>query len=65
MSSPTKPPAAQLGMSIAEFCQRVGVSERQFFRLDARGEAPKTVRVGKRRLILEETAQAWLRAREA
>lgn len=55
----------RLGMSIAEFCNRAGFSERHFFRLDARGEAPKTVRVGRRRLILEETAQAWLRALEA
>jgi predicted DNA-binding transcriptional regulator AlpA len=65
MIKPNEQPVAPLGMSIAEFCARAGFSDRQFFRLDARGEAPKTVRIGRRRLILEETARAWLKEREA
>ncbi|KAA0688478.1 MULTISPECIES: helix-turn-helix transcriptional regulator [Azospirillum] len=65
MSSPIMTPTDRRGISIREFCQRYGISERTFFRLDDRGEAPKTIRIGRRRLILEETAQAWLRAREA
>ncbi len=57
--------AAPFALTIPEFCQRAGFSVRHFHRLTAIGEAPKTVRIGRRRLILEETARAWLRAREA
>ena len=65
MPSPIMTPADRRGISIREFCQRYNISERTFFRLDDRGEAPKTIRIGRRRLILEDTAQAWLRARES
>lgn len=45
--------------SIGEFCRRHGISESFFFKLQARGEAPRTIALGARRLITKEAARAW------
>lgn len=49
--------------SIAEFCRRHGISESFFFKLQARGDAPRTIAVGTRRLITREAARQWRRRR--
>lgn len=51
--------------SIAEFCKWAGITTRMFWRLDRRGEAPPTIRIGRRRFVHRETATTWLRARES
>jgi len=50
--------------SIEGFCRRHSISPSFFFKLKARGEAPDTIAVGKRRLITREAARRWRRARE-
>jgi hypothetical protein len=41
------------------------ISRSLFYILDRRGEAPKTFRVGKRRLVSPEADLEWRREREA
>ena len=53
-----------LAFSIPEFCKGIGISVRTFYNLDDRGEAPPTCRIGARRLIRREAAEAWLQERE-
>ena len=54
-----------LAISIADFCRSISISRRSFYNLVQRGEAPPTIRIGRRRLIRREAADAWLRSREA
>lgn len=51
-------------LSVPEFCDRAGIAPRTFYDLMARGEGPATVKIGRRRGVLEATADAWLKARE-
>jgi predicted DNA-binding transcriptional regulator AlpA len=53
-----------LAISLNDFCRSVGISRRSFYALASRGEAPPTVKIGRRRVVRNETAAAWLRARE-
>ena len=53
-----------LALSVREFCNAVGISPRTFWNLVKKGEAPPMVRIGRRRLIRMETAEAWLKALE-
>jgi predicted DNA-binding transcriptional regulator AlpA len=50
---------------IPEFCRRHGFSQSFFFKLQANGQAPRTMKVGARRMISKEAAEAWRREREA
>jgi predicted DNA-binding transcriptional regulator AlpA len=50
--------------SIPEFCEAHGISRATFYNLKARGKAPKTMIVGRRRLVSAEAAVAWRRAME-
>ena len=51
-------------LSLAEFSQLAGFTLRTLHRLLAAGEGPPTVRLSPRRVgILEQDAEAWLRAR--
>jgi hypothetical protein len=61
VSYPTDPDA----FSIRQFCDRHNISESFFFKLQARGEGPATIAVGKRRLITREAARAWRKRRAA
>ena len=54
-----------LAISITEFCRLIGLSRRSLYGLLDRGEGPPTIRIGRRRLIRREAADAWLRSREA
>jgi excisionase family DNA binding protein len=54
-----------LVFSIAEFCRSIGISRRSLYGLLDRGEGPPTIRIGRRRVIRREAADAWLRSREA
>jgi hypothetical protein len=50
--------------SIAEFCNRHGISQSKYFQIAAEGQGPRVMRVGKRVLISREAATEWRRARE-
>ena len=51
--------------SIAEFCRAHRLSRAFFYVLVKRGDAPKVMRVGRRRVIAEESAEAWRRRMES
>ena len=53
-----------LAISIADFARSIGISRRSLYSLLDRGEGPPTIRIGRRRVIRREAADAWLRARE-
>jgi hypothetical protein len=45
--------------SIAEFCRAHRLSRAFFYILQKRGEGPTVMKVGKRRLVSEESARDW------
>jgi len=45
--------------SIRQFCERHGISQSFFFKLQAQGRAPRTLKIGARRLISREDARTW------
>ena len=50
--------------TVAQFCVRHGISKAFFFKLQGLGIGPRTMLVGRRRLVSREAAQAWRLARE-
>lgn len=50
--------------SIADFCKDHAISRAHFYNLEKRGLAPKTLRVGRRRLVSDEAALEWRRMME-
>jgi predicted DNA-binding transcriptional regulator AlpA len=50
--------------SIAVFCEDNGISRAHFYNLKKRGLAPKTLMVGRRRLVSDEAAAEWRRSME-
>jgi hypothetical protein len=59
------PPVARAVYSIAEFCEAHGISQAMYFKMKSQGLGPVEMRIGSRRLISFESANAWVRAREA
>lgn len=51
--------------TLPEFARVARVSLRCLYGLMERGEAPPTIRIGRRHLVRVETARAWLKAKEA
>jgi hypothetical protein len=54
-----------LALTIAEFCESHGISQAFFYLLQKQGKGPRTMRVGRRRLISMEEAQRWREKRTA
>ena len=52
-------------LTVTEFCAAHGVSRAMFYLLVEQGLAPRSFKVGARRLISIEAADDWRRAREA
>lgn len=50
--------------SIQEFCDAHDLSRATFYRLAKEGQAPSTMKIGKRTLVSREAAAAWRRAME-
>ena len=50
--------------SIAEFCNANGISQSFFYKLLKQGKAPKTMLVGRRRLISSDAEQEWRKEME-
>ena len=57
--------AEVLALAIPALCKASGISIRHFYELQRRGEGPPVVRLGRRRVVRREAAEAWLRRREA
>ena len=51
--------------TIDEFCMSHGFSRAHYFNLQKEGLGPRTMHVGARRLISQESASMWRREREA
>ena len=51
--------------SISEFCMRNGISARHVYNLRRRGEGPKEMKIGTRRLISVAAEAVWQHEREA
>jgi predicted DNA-binding transcriptional regulator AlpA len=52
-----------LGYSINEFCKAVGISVSYFYELKQANLTPRIMKLGTRRIISVEEAQAWCRER--
>jgi excisionase family DNA binding protein len=65
MNETTATPSGLLALSLDELAAAVGVSRRHLCTLISRGEGPAVVKLGRRRLVRREAADAWLRSREA
>ena len=50
---------------IAKFCQRNDISRALFYKLDAQGKAPRTIKVGRRRLITPDAEREWYKNMES
>ena len=55
---------AKSANSVAEFCSEHSISRAFFYLLMARGDGPKTMKVGRRRLISAQAGEDWRRAME-
>jgi hypothetical protein len=55
----------KFALTIREFCQSHNISPAFFYLLQQRGEGPRVMHVGSRRLISIEEAQHWRAARTA
>lgn len=51
--------------SIDEFCKSHDISRTTFFQLERDGKAPRSMKVGRRRLITTEAAAEWRARMEA
>lgn len=51
--------------TIFDFCQSHGISRAYFYLLLREGRAPKTFKLGRRRLVSREAALAWRQRMEA
>jgi hypothetical protein len=55
----TVPTESKLALSISEFCATHNISEAFYFELQKLGRGPRTMSVGRRRLISLEEARRW------
>jgi len=53
-----------LSYSIKDFCQIVGISRATLYKAWAENNGPKTIKVGKRRLISRNAADEWIKSLE-
>jgi len=51
-------------VSIDAWCKAHSISRATFYNLRKRGKAPKTLAVGRRRLVSDEASAAWRRSME-
>ena len=59
------PPPPTLALTIPEFCSSHNISEAFYYELQKHGKGPRTMHVGRRRLISVEEARRWRDARTA
>jgi predicted DNA-binding transcriptional regulator AlpA len=51
--------------SIMEFCHAYGLGRSTFYRMQAAGLAPRTLAIGRRRIVTKEAATDWCHRLEA
>lgn len=51
--------------TIAEACHQANISRSFYYKLHSEGKAPKSIKLGQRRLIRAEALNAWLENLEA
>lgn len=56
--------AAALAFTVPQFCETHGISRAMYYVLQRDGRAPISMKVGRRRLIARESAEAWRRQME-
>jgi hypothetical protein len=56
---------AVAAFTIAEFCRAHRISQSMYFKMRNQGLGPREMAVGSRRLISQEAAAEWRKAREA
>jgi predicted DNA-binding transcriptional regulator AlpA len=56
--------ATALAFTVPEFCEAHGISRALYYILAREGRAPASMKVGRRRLIARESAEAWRRQME-
>jgi predicted DNA-binding transcriptional regulator AlpA len=64
---PAKPAPMQperVTYSVTDFCQAFGISRAFFYKLQAAGRGPRTVKVGRRTFITVEAADRWIKAKK-
>jgi predicted DNA-binding transcriptional regulator AlpA len=54
-----RPEPPTLALTIPAFCKAHGISEAFFYQLAKEGRGPRTMRVGRRRLVSIEAAKDW------
>jgi predicted DNA-binding transcriptional regulator AlpA len=59
ITSPQRQDPPALALTIPEFCRSHGISQAFYYELQKDGRGPRTMRVGRRRLISVEEAQRW------
>jgi hypothetical protein len=66
-NTPAPPEARRSGSSftIAEWCQHRRISISFFYKMDAMGKAPATLRFGRRRMISAEADADWVAVNES
>jgi hypothetical protein len=55
----TETPPPILALTIPQFCEAHNISEAFYYALQKQGKAPRSMRVGRRRLISLEEAAKW------
>lgn len=58
-------PQSVAAFTVDGFCRAYLISKAMFYVLAKEGKGPKTFRVGRKRLVSWESAEAWRRAMEA
>ena len=53
-----------LSYSVKQFCNIVGISRATLYAQWQKGDGPKSINIGKRRLITHEAATEWLQQLE-
>jgi excisionase family DNA binding protein len=46
-------------LSVLEFCEQYGISRSFFYKLRKQGKAPRTLNIGRRRLITSDAILEW------
>lgn len=49
--------------SISDFCRSYGISRGTFYNLEKAGQAPKTLKLGARRVVPVAAIEAWERSK--
>jgi hypothetical protein len=60
---PKRPQPPALALTIPEFCSAHGISQAFYYLLQKHGKGPRTMNVGRRRLISLEEAARWREAK--